>query len=72
MSQQEYGFCPKCGAVTKNGVCTSCGNKKKRVIFNKPSLDKNASPSKQGYAARLVASVAFVIFFIVDLQFVVG
>ncbi|MBO4680181.1 MAG: hypothetical protein J5626_10995 [Lachnospiraceae bacterium] len=68
MSQQEYGFCPKCGAVTKNGVCTSCGNKKKRVIFNKPSLDKNDSPSKQGYAARLVASVAFVIFFIVGLM----
>lgn len=23
--RNEYGFCPKCGAVMQNGVCTSCG-----------------------------------------------
>lgn len=23
--RDEYGFCPKCGAVTQNGVCQSCG-----------------------------------------------
>jgi len=26
---QDYGFCPNCGAVSKNGVCTSCGYRKK-------------------------------------------
>ncbi|HJA92721.1 MAG TPA: hypothetical protein H9717_06340 [Candidatus Eisenbergiella merdipullorum] len=23
--EEEYEFCPKCGALTKNGVCMSCG-----------------------------------------------
>lgn len=23
--RDEYGFCPKCGAITQNGVCQSCG-----------------------------------------------
>ena len=22
---EEYGFCPECGALMKNGVCISCG-----------------------------------------------
>lgn len=38
MSQsQDYGFCPNCGAVSRNGVCTSCGYKKRNGMFNKPS-----------------------------------
>lgn len=40
MSQsQDYGFCPNCGAVSRNGVCTSCGYKKRNGKFNKPSGD---------------------------------
>lgn len=27
MEQKVYDFCPKCGAVTLNGVCPSCGRK---------------------------------------------
>ena len=38
MSQsQDYGFCPNCGAVSRNGVCTSCGYKKRNGKFNKTS-----------------------------------
>ena len=49
MSQsQDYGFCPNCGAVSKNGVCTSCGYKKKGV-FNKPSSDMSTSASSTSY-----------------------
>ena len=35
---EEYGFCPECGALMKNGVCISCGydrNKKETdSLFN--------------------------------------
>ena len=38
MSQyQGYNFCPNCGAVTKEGVCTACGHKSKGAVFNKPA-----------------------------------
>lgn len=49
MSQsQDYGFCPNCGAVSRNGVCTSCGYKKRNGMFNKPSGDGGSAsePSK--------------------------
>lgn len=29
MSNTGYDFCPKCGAIQRNGVCTSCGYKVK-------------------------------------------
>ena len=37
---EEYGFCPECGALMKNGVCISCGydrNKKATDTENTPS-----------------------------------
>ncbi len=34
---QGYNFCPNCGAVTKDGVCTACGHKSKGAVMQKPS-----------------------------------
>ena len=42
---EEYGFCPECGALMKNGVCISCGydrNKKATGYVIYRSTKKNS------------------------------
>lgn len=44
MSYSGYDFCPKCGALVRNGVCTSCGNKisaEPQEESNTPVEEKN-------------------------------
>ena len=41
---EEYGFCPECGALMKNGVCISCG------------YDRNKKDEKADGAAETEAS----------------
>lgn len=64
MSQsQEYGFCPNCGAVSKNGVCTSCGFKKRSAS----SFTGKSASGEKGYLAYAVASIVLIVLFVTGL-----
>ena len=62
---QDYGFCPNCGAVSRNGVCTSCGYKTRKGMINKPSGDRQGtSGAKDGTGFFAFASVAGLVIFL--------
>lgn len=44
---RDFDFCPKCGALMQNGVCQSCGNRKRGVQIPNPALNQ-ANGQTQG------------------------
>ena len=44
---RDYGFCPRCGALMRDGVCSSCG------YTSRPSAQPNVpGGAGQGQAAQ--------------------
>ena len=42
-TENNYSFCPKCGALMRNGVCPSCANKHDGGVYSAGNIQKNAS-----------------------------
>ena len=52
--QNTYDFCPKCGAVVRNGVCTSCG-----AVFGEPeAMHKTEEEGMENVGGILEEEVA--------------
>ena len=77
--RNEYGFCPKCGAVMQNGICQSCGygKKLKAAAGSRKEFYENAARTprterRQGMSAGgkavlaicIVLAVLFLLFFV--------
>lgn len=45
--RDEYGFCPKCGAITQNGVCQSCGFGKRPGMSPEPAGSSGEIPRRK-------------------------
>lgn len=49
---EEYMFCPKCGALMKDGVCMSCGNGTREASAALPGQDGEGT-GREGFDQRL-------------------
>lgn len=60
--RDEYGFCPKCGAVMQNGVCTSCGRgKRTEASFDAGGTRQGAPVRKKSSGNKLVIVLVVVL-----------
>lgn len=39
----QYDFCPRCGALARDGVCSSCGYQNSETVQEKPAADKRGT-----------------------------
>ena len=76
--QEKYGFCSKCGAVTQNGVCQSCGHGKIKAQWAAGDSDSYTEPvrkkkrSQKGLLTFLLCFFAAVILLCVIMFFSVS
>lgn len=74
--REEFGFCPKCGAVMQGGVCQSCGYTKKgaKEGTKKPEARRPVKDNRSGGTAGkvlacigIIAGVLLIVLFVVFL-----
>lgn len=64
--QRQYAFCPKCGAVMRDGVCQSCGYGKikqkaeKGIQIDLPKRKNKKTANAMGIAAAGIAIMAII------------
>lgn len=64
--RDEYGFCPKCGAITQNGVCQSCGFGKRPGMPSEPVGSSGEIPGrKKGMSAGGKIVIGLIILLVV-------
>lgn len=58
MEQRIYDFCPKCGAITLNGVCSSCGRsgRVKRAVHSEKNVSSHVHTSEDDVRKNIYGS----------------
>ena len=57
--QNTYDFCPKCGAIVRNGVCTSCGAVYGMPEENKETVEESLENANGTYEEEVLKKEAF-------------
>jgi hypothetical protein len=75
--KKDFGFCPRCGALMQNGVCTSCGRNQRSVDATLESPEATAAKKKKKTiiivcAAAVVLVIALAAAFFLILRNVAG
>lgn len=73
--RDEYGFCPKCGAVMQNGVCQSCGYGKRLSMPTNPVTSGEAYqniPRKKKMSVSVRIAIVLGIILLILLAVFVG
>lgn len=73
--RNDYGFCPKCGALMQNGKCPSCGYAKRVSWGDSSDADwRETEPPKRGMStgAKIVLAVCLILLILLIVFVVLG
>lgn len=67
--RNEFGFCPKCGAVMQNGVCQSCGYGRRMENWQQPRVEE---VSRRGNGTSAKGKVVAGVFIVIGILFLIA
>lgn len=71
--RDEYGFCPKCGAIMQNGVCQSCGyGRKLGMQPSGPDGPYDGTPKKRKMSAGSKVVISLIVILVLLLAVFIG